>query len=154
MAVSTENYQDAEQANPSSQNVPSVWLKSVNQPAPHQREDDEHSAVGGIDPAEIRIAVMIGIWLAFGIWALLFAQGHPDDASDGLETATADSLSHLLRREGWLRFSSDERWVVARALTDFAGNDMWSIDIVVGDEDETYIDDDIALKPYPSLSAT
>jgi len=50
--------------------------------------------------------------------------------------------------EGLLRFTSSKRYVAALPLTDASANDMWSVNVVVGDEDETFVSDDRPLRSY------
>jgi hypothetical protein len=59
----------------------------------------------------------------------------------GLETAGQDELCDLLVREGQIRFLDEQRRVAARKLNDASGNEMWSVSLVVGDEDKTYVVD-------------
>jgi len=51
-----------------------------------------------------------------------------------------------LEREGLLRFVSDKRYASGRLASDVAGNPMWEVNIVIGDEDELYAESDVPLK--------
>jgi hypothetical protein len=66
----------------------------------------------------------------------------------GLEEESNESLKELLVREGLVAFESAEQFVVARPCRDASGNDLWSVNIVVGDEDSTFVRDNIPLRRY------
>ncbi len=66
-------------------------------------------------------------------------------SSRGLETYSDDQFASLLESEGLVRFLDTRRYVSAMPVKDAAGNDMWSVNVVVGDEDETYISDSTKL---------
>jgi hypothetical protein len=73
-------------------------------------------------------------------------------STNGLEGLSDVQLGRLLECEGLLCFRSDQRHVGARMLSDAAGNSMWSVNVVVGDETGTFVQDDVELKPYPRSS--
>jgi len=67
----------------------------------------------------------------------------------GLETASDEDFEQLLEREGLLKFKPGEaRYLSAAPFVDSAGNDMWSINVVVGDEDGTFIEGGLPIEPY------
>jgi hypothetical protein len=66
----------------------------------------------------------------------------------GLETYSNGQFAALLETEGLVRFLDNRRRVSAMPVTDAAGNDMWSVNVVVGVEDDTYIDDRTKLRSY------
>ncbi len=70
-------------------------------------------------------------------------------SSSGLEGLDREGLVDLLEREDLVRFPHAKRYVSARPFRDAAGNDLLSINVVVGDEEETYTAGGPALRPYP-----
>ena len=69
-------------------------------------------------------------------------------STNGLETASQSQLVDLLEKEGLIEFTSEESYVGAMPITDGSGNDMWSVSIVVGDDDNLYVKDRVKLRPY------
>ena len=57
----------------------------------------------------------------------------------GLEDASDSTLTQLLVDEGLVEFLSDKRYVSALKTTDAAGSEMWSVNLVVGDDDLEYV---------------
>jgi hypothetical protein len=62
-------------------------------------------------------------------------------STEGLQGATNESLGRFLVKEGLLEFRGSEKYVAASKIFDDSGNEMWAINVVVGDEDKTYIKD-------------
>lgn len=62
-------------------------------------------------------------------------------SSIGLEHASDEVLTQLLVDEGLVEFLSDHRYVSGLKMRDAAGCEMWSVNVVVGDEDELYVND-------------
>jgi len=83
-------------------------------------------------------------WAEDGVTSLTFFF-----STAGLETMTDDQFGDFLEREGLLRFIGT-RYVAAMPMTDASGHDMWSVNVVVGDEDAVYVDDNTKLRPYRS----
>lgn len=69
-------------------------------------------------------------------------------STNGLETASQSQLVELLEKEGLIEFTSEESYVGAMPITDGSENDMWSVSIVVGDDDNLYVKDRVKLRPY------
>ena len=68
----------------------------------------------------------------------------------GLEHLDRAGIQDLLEREHLVRFASlDKRYASGKPWRDPKGQDIWSIAVVVGDEDETYLSESPALTPYP-----
>src|SRR5919108_979088 len=55
-------------------------------------------------------------------------------STKGLENATNAELKALLVREGLVSFVSDRQYVSGAQLTDASGHEMWSVNVVVGDD--------------------
>jgi hypothetical protein len=66
----------------------------------------------------------------------------------GLETYSNEQFASFLEAESLVQFLDGRRYVSAMPVTDAAGNDMWSVNVVVGDEDDTYIHDKTNLRSY------
>lgn len=67
---------------------------------------------------------------------------------EGLEQLTGRSAVDLLMREGLVRFKSAQRDAAMDRIRDASGNAMWSVNVEVGDEDETFIHHAPAMKRY------
>lgn len=67
----------------------------------------------------------------------------------GLEDRTGDDFADLLEEEGILRWVGGMREVSAKRIEDQAGQGVWSASVLVGFEDEVFIEDELSLKPYP-----
>jgi len=82
-------------------------------------------------------------WAEDGVTSLTFFV-----STIGLETTSNREFAQLLETEGLLRFAGEKRYVAARPLTDASGHDMWSVNVVVGDEENTFVVDQLHLRPY------
>ena len=82
-------------------------------------------------------------WAEDGITSLTFFF-----SSKRMESLSDADFAALLEAEDLLRFTGDRRYVASGAFTDAAGNAMWSVNVVVGDEDGTFIVDKVALRAY------
>ena len=69
----------------------------------------------------------------------------------GLESATDDDFRRLLVAEGLLRFTSSRQFVASRPWVDPSGNELWSVNVVVGDDNDTYVADNHRLRPYGTV---
>jgi len=65
-----------------------------------------------------------------------------------LEELDPDSVVALLEAEGLFRFAGSDRYASATKIFDDSGNEMWSVNLVVGDEERTFVDDSLVLTPY------
>jgi hypothetical protein len=71
-------------------------------------------------------------------------------STEGYEKLTSDQLAHLLDAERIVWWKPGvERSAYAQQITDFAGQSMWSINMVIGDDERTYADS-VPLRPYPA----
>lgn len=61
--------------------------------------------------------------------------------------ATNEEAAALLEREHLVVFLA-ARYVQIGRVTDASGNDLWSVNVVMGDEDQLFARDSIALSPY------
>lgn len=66
----------------------------------------------------------------------------------GLETATQEDLRNYIVGGGVLSFRTDVEWIHGVPANDRSGHAMWSVTVVVGDENETYIDEKTPLQRY------
>lgn len=63
-----------------------------------------------------------------------------------LEGLTDETAANILEREGLVSFR--RRYCGLRPWTDASGNAMWSVNLLVGDSDETFLTDKFAFQPY------
>ena len=66
----------------------------------------------------------------------------------GIEEFTDADFAALLEAEGLMQFTGERRYVAAAPLTDSSGNGMWSVNVVVGDDEETFVIDQLQLRAY------
>lgn len=70
-------------------------------------------------------------------------------STKGMQNASDDDFVKLLEREGLLKFKSDDkRFVTGKTLLDSSGNEMWSVNVVIGDEEGTFAKDLYPLNKY------
>lgn len=69
-------------------------------------------------------------------------------ATGGLEGLTNAQFADLLEREGLLRYLGPRRSAYAMPFTDASGNSLWSVNVVVGNGDETFVEDLVEVRPY------
>lgn len=70
-------------------------------------------------------------------------------STEGIEQMTKPEFAELLVREGLVAFTSSKRYVQAEKFIDESGNEMWSVNVVVGDSDETFVNEPVLpLRPY------
>jgi len=67
----------------------------------------------------------------------------------GLENATNEDFKRLLETETLNKFKPGRSYVEAYRFTDPSGNDLWSINVMVGDDGNTYVEGGVPLIPYP-----
>ncbi len=69
------------------------------------------------------------------------------------ENASDANFGRLLERERPLKFKrGKQRHVSAAPFADSAGNDMWSVNVVVGDGDGTFIEGGLPTERYEKES--
>jgi hypothetical protein len=66
----------------------------------------------------------------------------------GLERATDADLEQLLVREKLVSFKVGNRFVSGARFVDPSSHELWSVNVVVGDEEDTFIADSVPLNPY------
>ena len=70
----------------------------------------------------------------------------------GLENLEQDAMKHFVEKEGLVTFKkSDPNYCEAVLFQDNGGNQVWSVNIVVGDDDETFINGSITFFPYSKV---
>jgi hypothetical protein len=67
----------------------------------------------------------------------------------GLENSTKDDFKRLLVSENLINFKPGPNYLEARKIIDDSGNEMWSINVVVGDDENTFVEGGVKLNPYP-----
>lgn len=61
-----------------------------------------------------------------------------------------DSAADLIEREGLAKLGRKRAYCAIKPFDDDAGNPVWSLNLVVGDDDETYVvEDQFKFHPYP-----
>ena len=66
-----------------------------------------------------------------------------------LEQMQAEDMRHLVEREGLVLFrKTGASYCAAAILIDDSGNRLWSVNIVVGDEERLYLDKSVSVFPY------
>ena len=70
----------------------------------------------------------------------------------GLERLDDRSIQDLLEREDLAHFTGPKRFAGARPFRDASGQAMLSINVVVGDDEETFVTGGPALRPYPKAA--
>jgi hypothetical protein len=71
----------------------------------------------------------------------------------GYESATKEEIADALEIEGIARFNSPKRFIALNPLVDGSGNQLLVANVVVGDEDGTYITDNLSLLKWQESSA-
>ena len=84
-------------------------------------------------------------WAEDGVTVLTFFF-----SSDGLEELSAEELKDLLVREGLVVFAYPERrFAGVGCLVDPSGNQLYSVNVIVADEDTVYAESEVLLSRYP-----
>jgi hypothetical protein len=65
-----------------------------------------------------------------------------------LENHTDQMFKDMLIKESLIEFVGDDAFLQAATIKDAAGNDMWSVNIVIGTEDGLYVRDSVGLKSH------
>jgi hypothetical protein len=84
-------------------------------------------------------------WCEQGVTALTYFLSTRD-----LENMTNQQFADLLEKEELVCFQTERRSVAAMPFTDDGGNEMWSINLVVGgdDDEHTFVEDLVPLRKY------
>lgn len=67
----------------------------------------------------------------------------------GLENASREDMESLLTSEDLIQFKPGRRDVRAVKVKDASANEMWSVNVLVGDDDGTFVEGGRPLLPYP-----
>jgi hypothetical protein len=67
----------------------------------------------------------------------------------GLENASRNDLTQLLVSENLIQFKPGRARVDARKIADSSAKEMWSVNVQVGDEDETFVEGGRPFQGYP-----
>ena len=72
----------------------------------------------------------------------------------GVESYLKEDFVRLLEQELGLAFKTREKtYLDARQFVDPSGNDLWSVNLVVGDEDDTFVVGGPRFNAYPRSAA-
>jgi len=70
----------------------------------------------------------------------------------GIENLDAEAMKRLVEKEGLISFqNAGQDFCEAALYIDDGENQMWSVNIVVGDDDLKYIDKSIPIFPYSKI---
>lgn len=69
-------------------------------------------------------------------------------STKGLEGASKDDLANLLEREGVIGFTTPQRYASCTKFFDPSDNEMWSVNVVVGDDEDTFIEGGPIIRRY------
>ena len=70
-------------------------------------------------------------------------------SAQGLERYTNEQFADFLESEKLLTYRADEsRSAAARKCKDGSGNKLWSVNVVVGDDEDTFVDVTVQILPY------
>ena len=69
-------------------------------------------------------------------------------ASEGFEGATTNDILDFLEIQKIVGFRGEKRPIAVRPFKDARGNDLLLVNLVVGDEEELYIDDKLSLQAW------
>ena len=69
----------------------------------------------------------------------------------GIENVSESYFKELLVDEGLLTFERKAPVVKAKKVRDASGNEMWSINVAVGDQDELFVSGELSIKRYAEL---
>lgn len=71
----------------------------------------------------------------------------------GMKELDAAAIRQLVHKEQLVLFGENEsqRHCTATKFTDDAGNEVWSVNIVVGDDENTFIRDSVPIFPYSKV---
>jgi len=58
----------------------------------------------------------------------------------GLENASKEDFERLLESENLVKFKPGQRYLTPVKWMDPSGNEMWSLNVVVGDDDGTFVE--------------
>lgn len=67
----------------------------------------------------------------------------------GLENASNEDMELLLTSENLIQFRPGRRDVRAVKITDASANEMWSVNVLVGDDDGTFVEGGRPFSAYP-----
>ncbi len=67
----------------------------------------------------------------------------------GMEACNAEQIRRLIQIEGLVSFvENGQQHCTALKFTDDAGNEVWSVNVVVGDEEKSFLTKSIPIFPY------
>lgn len=69
-------------------------------------------------------------------------------STKGIENVTDNYFRELLSDEGLLSFSSEKPTLRAKKMKDASGNEMWSINVAVGNQEELFVKETLFIKRY------
>ena len=75
-------------------------------------------------------------------------------SSVGMDDLTDEGGATLVEREGLAKLGPERGYCAVRAVLDDSGRPVWSLNLVVGDDESTYVHDDtFKFHPYVKVSS-
>ena len=69
-------------------------------------------------------------------------------SSKGIKNKSKEDLIKYLENEGLINYFGEKKFLRCELIEDDAGNAMWSLNITIGDDEETFADTGFGIKPY------
>jgi hypothetical protein len=69
-------------------------------------------------------------------------------STKGIEDVTDGYFKELLVDEGLLTFLQQDPLLKAKKIRDASGNEMWSVNVAVGDREELFVEGDLPIRRY------
>ena len=69
-------------------------------------------------------------------------------SSKGMQNLSKEELVEYLEKQGLVKYFGEKKLLRCELVKDDAGKPMWSLNITIGDEEETFADTGFAIKAY------
>ena len=69
-------------------------------------------------------------------------------SSIGMQNFSKEDFVEYLETEGLIKYFGEKKFLRCELVKDDAGKAMWSLNITIGDDEETFADTGFAIKPY------
>ena len=69
-------------------------------------------------------------------------------SSRGMQNLSQEELVEYLEKQGLVKYFGEKKHLRCELIEDDAGESMWSLNITIGDDEETFADTGFAIKPY------
>lgn len=82
-------------------------------------------------------------WCEDGVSVLTFFM-----STIGIENKSDEFFENYLSKENLVEFYSEKKFIGLAKMIDDLGREMWSINVIVGDDEELFASSELALNPY------